>query len=149
MDGSEFSSKTLTMAGRVAPVFGVPLEVITCIGMSDYYLTSRFEQELTKFTSELEETARRMAEEAVDRAFAGNRPADLTVTVKFGEPAKVLVEESNDALMLIIGRHGGGGFLGAGDRFSQQGLRRPCPLSRTSGRGGRRAALIGLGPGQH
>lgn len=112
VDGSEFSSKTLTMAGRVAPVFGVPLEVITCIGMSDYYLTSRFEQELTKFTSELEETARQMAEEAVDRAFAGNRPADLTVTVKFGEPAKVLVEESNDALMLIIGRHGGGGFLG-------------------------------------
>lgn len=112
VDGSEFSSKTLAMAGRVAPVFGVPLEVITCIGMSDYYLTSRFEHELTKFTSELEDTARRLAEEAVERAFDGNRPADLTVTVKFGEPAKVLVEESGDAQMLIIGRHGAGGFLG-------------------------------------
>ncbi|WP_347110884.1 universal stress protein [Paenarthrobacter sp. S56] len=112
VDGSDFSSKTLEMAARVAPVFGVPISVITCVGMSDYYLSSRFEHELTRFTSELEDTAQRLAEEALDRAFDGSRPEGLTVTVKFGEPAKVLVEESRGARLLVVGRHGGGGFLG-------------------------------------
>lgn len=42
VDGSEYSSNTLQMAGRMAAALGGPLEVITCIGMSDYYLTSRW-----------------------------------------------------------------------------------------------------------
>lgn len=112
VDGSDFSSTTLEMAGRMAPALGVPIEVITCVGMSDYYLSSRLEHELTRFSSELEDTARRLVDESLQRAFGGSPPAGLKVTVKFGEPAKVLVEESRHARLLVVGRHGAGGFLG-------------------------------------
>ncbi|MCM0615024.1 universal stress protein [Paenarthrobacter sp. TYUT067] len=111
VDGSEYSSNTLQMAGRMAAALGGPLEVTTCIGMSDYYLASRFEPELTRFTTELEDTAERLVEEALERAFGADRPKDLTVTVKFGEPAKVLVEESHGAQLLVVGRRGSGGFF--------------------------------------
>lgn len=111
-DGSEFSSKTLEMAGQVASALGGHIDVITCIGVSDYFMTSRLEREVTRYTAELEDTAKRLVDEAVGRAFGDSRPEDLTVTVKFGEPAKVLVEESRDARLLVVGRHGAGGFLG-------------------------------------
>jgi len=111
VDGSEYSSKTLEMAGRMASTLGGPMDVVTCIGMSDFYMASRFEPELTRFSSQLEDTARRLVEEALERAFGESRPEDLTVTVKFGDPAKVLVEESRGSQLLVVGRHGAGGFL--------------------------------------
>ncbi|MET3368355.1 UNVERIFIED_CONTAM: nucleotide-binding universal stress UspA family protein [Jeotgalibacillus campisalis] len=111
VDGSEYSSNTLQMAGRVASALEGPLDVVTCIGMSDYFLASRFEPELTRFTTELEDTAKRLVDEALERAFGADRPKDLTVTVKFGEPAKILVEESRGAQLLVVGRRGSGGFL--------------------------------------
>ncbi|WP_309073357.1 universal stress protein [Paenarthrobacter sp.] len=111
VDGSEYSSNTLQMAGRMAAALGGPLDVITCIGMSDYYMASLFEPELTRFTTELEETAKRLVDQGLERAFGSGRPEDLTVTVKFGEPAKVLVEESRGAQLLVVGRRGSGGFL--------------------------------------
>ena len=111
VDGSEYSSNTLQMVGRMAAALEGPLEVITCVGMSDYFMASRFEPELTRFTTELENTATRLVDEALERAFGADRPEDLSVTVKFGEPAKVLVEESRGAQLLVVGRRGSGGFL--------------------------------------
>ncbi|KRE80408.1 universal stress protein [Arthrobacter sp. Soil762] len=111
VDGSEYSSNALRLARRVADSFDAPLEAITCIGTPDFYIASHLDLGYEKFTQQLEETAARLADEALDRAFGEDRPARLGVTVKFGSPAKVLVEESRDAQLLVIGRHGGGGFL--------------------------------------
>ncbi|WP_426303277.1 universal stress protein [Arthrobacter sp. R-11] len=111
IDGSEYSSNALRFARHIADSFSSPLEVITCIGTPDFYLASHLDSGNDTVTHQLEQTAALLAEEAVERAFGDDRPPRLGVSVKFGAPAKVLVEESRDARMLVVGRHGGGGFL--------------------------------------
>ncbi len=111
VDGSEYSSAALRWAGRMTERLDMPLDAITCVGMPDLFFSSRMEQGISKFTSELEESAKQLVEQALDRAFA-DRPGNLSSTVKFGAPAKVLVEESRHAQLLVVGRHGAGGFLG-------------------------------------
>ena len=111
VDGSEYSSAALRYAGTLAARLGTRLEVISCIGMPDYLVMSRLEGADRQFTARLEDAAGRLVEDALGRAFSGERPENIDVTVKFGPPAKVLVEESGRAQMLVVGRHGEGGLL--------------------------------------
>ncbi|WP_423184537.1 universal stress protein [Arthrobacter sp. NyZ413] len=111
VDGSEYSSNALKMAGRMAATFDAPLEVVTCVGMSDFYLAEHLDPGLEQYTGRLRDAAARLADEAVERAFGAAPPANVSVSVRVGSPARILVEESNDAQLLVIGRHGSGGFL--------------------------------------
>ena len=111
VDGSDFSTTALRLAGRMARSLDAPLEVITCLGTSDRFLASHLPEESSPTTTQLEETAKRLVAESLERAFGDDVPAGLTRTVKFGPPAKVLVSESRDAQLLVVGRRGRGGFL--------------------------------------
>lgn len=111
VDGSEFSTKALRLAGRMATSLNAPLEIITCLGTSDFFLASHLPEERTASAEELEETAKRLVEQSLERAFGDARPGQLTRQVKFGPPAKVLIDESKDAQLLVVGRRGQGGFL--------------------------------------
>lgn len=111
VDGSEFSTTALRLAGRMSTSLNVPLEVITCLGTSDFFLASHLPEDSTPTTTQLEETAKRLVDQALERAFGDSRPEGLTRSVKFGAPAKVLIDESQDAQMLVVGRRGKGGFL--------------------------------------
>ena len=111
VDGSDFSTKALRLAGRMARSLDAPLEVVTCLGTSDLFLASHLPEESSPTTTQLEETAKRLVDESLERAFGGDVPAGLTRTVKFGPPAQVLVEASRDAQLLGVVRRGRGGFL--------------------------------------
>lgn len=111
IDGSEYSPAPLRLAGRFAAALGAPLDVITCVGFSDFYLAAHLPPGNPEMTTRLEEVATRLVEQAIETAFGQDRPPRLSTTVKFGSAAKVLVEESKDAQLLIVGRRGHGGFL--------------------------------------
>jgi nucleotide-binding universal stress UspA family protein len=111
VDGSEFSTAALRLAGRMAASLNAPLEVITCLGTSDFFLATHLPPESAPTASQLEETAKRLVDQALERAFGDVRPEGLTREVKFGPPAKVLIDESQNAQMLVVGRRGQGGFL--------------------------------------
>ncbi|MFE8885260.1 universal stress protein [Pseudarthrobacter enclensis] len=130
VDGSEFSSAALRYAGTLAARLDARLEVITCIGMPDYLVVAHLEGGEHPLTARLEETARQAVEDALGRAFSGSRPAAVDVTVKFGAPGKVLVEESKRAQLLVVGRHGEGGFLGTsmGSVSKACAARSACPV---------------------
>jgi nucleotide-binding universal stress UspA family protein len=113
IDGSEFSPAALRLAGRLATALDAPLKVLTCLGYSDFYLPERMPPGGDLDTpAELEAIARRLMEQAIERAFGQERPEHLVAVVKAGSPAKVLVEESRDAQLLVVGRRGRGGLLG-------------------------------------
>ena len=97
VDGSAFSTTALRLAGRMAAGLNAPLAVVTSVGTSDFFLTSHLPEERTITTTELEETAKRLVDQSLERAFGSALPDGLTRTVKFGAPAKVLVDESRRA----------------------------------------------------
>lgn len=112
IDGSEYSPAALQLAGRMASALNAPVEVITCLGWSDFYLPSRLPPGNLEAPEQLETVARQLVDQAIERAYGADRPADLAVSVKPGSPAKVLVEESRHAQLLVLGRRGHGGLLG-------------------------------------
>ncbi|MCP8998501.1 universal stress protein [Pseudarthrobacter sp. RMG13] len=112
IDGSEYSPAALRLAGRLASALAAPLDVVTCLGFSDFYLPAHLPPGYIDTTAELEAIAKRLMEQAIDRAYGAERPEHLTTAVKVGSPAKVLVEESRNAQMLVVGRRGHGGLFG-------------------------------------
>ena len=112
IDGSEYSPAALQLAGRMAAALNAPIEIITCLGWSDFSLPSRLPPGNLEAPGQLESVARRLVDQAIERAYGNDRPAGLAVTVKVGPPAKVLVEESRNAQLLVVGRRGHGGILG-------------------------------------
>lgn len=50
--------------------------------------------------------------DALTAAFGDDTPTGLTTTTRQGAPAKVLIEASQGARMVVIGSRGHGGFLG-------------------------------------
>jgi nucleotide-binding universal stress UspA family protein len=130
VDGSEFSTAALTYAAMIAARLGARLEVITCVGIPDYLAVAYLESGGHPLTARLEDAAARPVEEILGRAFTGGRPDGVDVTVKFGPPAKVLVEESRRAQLLVIGRHGEGRFPGTsmGSVSKACAARSACPV---------------------
>lgn len=51
-------------------------------------------------------------EASLTEVFGGDRPHNLSTKVLRGRPAKLLVEESQNAQMLVVGRRGLGGVVG-------------------------------------
>jgi len=49
---------------------------------------------------------------AVDEVFGENRPSALSLVVREGRAAPVLLHQSENAAMLVVGSRGHGGFVG-------------------------------------
>lgn len=107
VDGSPGSREALRWAARIARAEHASIDAIgvweppSAVTWSGVPVDSRTEAEVEKAVVD-----------AVDIAFGPERPANLRVRTREGHPVPVLVDEGADALMLIVGSRGHGGFAG-------------------------------------
>lgn len=107
VDGSEQSIAALREAAAIADAFGAPLEAVVVwepILVLDGYFPPDYPTP--------EDDARALVADAVAAAFPGGAPPRLSVTTREGTPARVLIRESENADLLVLGSRGHGGFAG-------------------------------------
>ena len=110
IDGSEHSHFALEWAMRYAELRHLPLNVITVVdrstpGWAGVMVVINDEPQLTQ--------AKDAALEAVAKAAAplGDEvPPSVLVQAYLGLPAEILMRESQDAELLVVGSRGAGGF---------------------------------------
>ena len=130
IDGSDHSHKALEWAMNEAAIRHAPLTVLIVHQVSVGYWGGSVSY---PEDPALSERARKAAQEATDKAVAQlgeNRPESITVLAESGSPADVLVSESSDADLLVVGSRGGGGFsqLLMGAVSSQVAHHAHCPV---------------------
>jgi nucleotide-binding universal stress UspA family protein len=106
VDGSVSSIGALRGAAKIAGALGAPIEAITTwefpILIGEYYPADWSP----------EEDAKNIRDSAIAEAFPRGCPVVLTRTSVQGSAARVLIEQSTDAYMLVLGSRGHGGFAG-------------------------------------
>jgi len=106
IDGSADSINALRHAAAYAKLLGARLELIAAWTFqptsADIYLDR----------SLLEGHARKGLEEAVHEVFGNEPPESLSLGCWQGGAAKVLIDASEDAALLVVGSRGHGGFTG-------------------------------------
>jgi len=112
IDGSDNSRKALEWAVREAGARRTSLTVLAVHQVATNYWTGSPE----KYAQDAPETeaVRQAAEDAVQKTVSqveGPAPTSVTVRAVSGVAAHELVNASADADLLVIGSHGGGGFL--------------------------------------
>jgi nucleotide-binding universal stress UspA family protein len=100
-DGSKGSELALEWAAREARLRGVPLSVVRA------WTTGEFgtDEELGDFTQQ-------QLEKDVAEALSHDQSLPWQAVAAMGSPAKVLIEHSAGAQMLVVGSRGHGGFAG-------------------------------------
>lgn len=106
VDGSSSSIDALRSAGKLSEALGHPIEAVTVWDyptLTGYYVAAEWEPE---------RDAKDILDTAIEEAFPSGVPQGLIRAVRNGSPARVLIEESSRAEMLVVGSRGRGGFVG-------------------------------------
>jgi nucleotide-binding universal stress UspA family protein len=106
VDGSNSSVDALRFAERLSKALGHPIEALTAWdypALTGYFVAAEWEPE---------RDARDILDTAIAEAFRSDVPQGLVRTVRNGSPARVLIEASSRAEMLVVGSRGRGGFVG-------------------------------------
>lgn len=106
VDGSDSSLMALRRGAQIATALDAPLEAITTweypVTLDGYY----------PIDWSPEGDAEKTLADATAQAFQGSPPPGFTQTVIEGPTARVLIEQSAHASMLVLGSRGHGGFVG-------------------------------------
>jgi nucleotide-binding universal stress UspA family protein len=111
VDGSPSSRKALTWAAAEAAEHGAGLVVVNVwehtlappagsVSVSEKYVPDSSQRTAEELLTEIKEV------------LGEDPPVVVQPTVKQGNPAKVLIEQSADADLLVVGTRGHGGFRG-------------------------------------
>ena len=107
VDESEESKQALRWAGNLASWMGAEIDVVSAWHLPAGYGWGAVPLEWSP-TIDVE----KRIDALVDEVFGSDRPAPVTIVVREALPAALLVEQSKDALMVVVGSRGLGGFRG-------------------------------------
>lgn len=125
LDGSDASVAALEHGLDLAKALGTSVEgVVAWFHPLVLGLYAVMEQ------ADVEKEAREAATNAANRVFGTDWPEQFALVVREGHPAHVLVEESVNATMLVVGSRGHGGFAGLllGSVSSACAAHAKCPV---------------------
>lgn len=107
LDGSQRSIEALRRAAALADALGARIELVAAWQYPSV-ASGGYPPDVMLFES----WARDAIVEARGKVWGANPPETLSMLVREGSPARVLIEESRDADMLVVGSRGHGGFAG-------------------------------------
>ena len=112
VDGSALSEHALRWAQFVAQATGSNLEVVSAWEpfASFGWLGAGWESVPNDWDPALD--AEKIVTTSIDNVFGENRPPGFQLTLREGNAARVLLDVSQGARMLIVGSRGHGGFTG-------------------------------------
>jgi nucleotide-binding universal stress UspA family protein len=128
VDGSEPSKDALRWASFMAEATGSAIEAVAAWHVAPVWEGAGWTAIIPDWDPSGD--AEKMLAATIDSVFGTNRPADLTTVVEQGSAAKVLIDATVGARMLIVGSRGHGGFTGLllGSVSAACAAHAPCPV---------------------
>jgi nucleotide-binding universal stress UspA family protein len=109
VDGSAQSRTALRWASWLAADTGACIEAVTAW---QFPISTGWGGAAVPMNFDPEQDMQKVLTETVDDVFGADRPAGMQLALVEGHPARVLLERSAGALMLVVGSRGHGGFAG-------------------------------------
>lgn len=125
VDGSDASIEALRQAQKLAVPLGARLEATAYWDYPQSYASY-----VAVGIGQFEEAAGTILREAIEKAFGAELPDNVVPRLVRGHPRDLLIEASNDADMIVVGRRGHGGFGGLllGSVSSAVAAHAHCPV---------------------
>lgn len=112
-DSSGPADQALTYAAHQAARRGVDLRIVTAFGIVVSDLGMGMAAPLdAELVASVQRSAAAQADAGAERVRAEYPDLHVTTVVDAGPAAAVILEQTSDASLVVIGSHGGGGFLG-------------------------------------
>ena len=112
VDGSPASALAMAWAARYATAVGASVRAV----LAWHYPTAAGPAPIgvapAAVTAEVEQSRLEIMDKAIAAAFGDQPAVGVERRVVYGHPAQVLIDESKDADLLVVGSRGHGGFTG-------------------------------------
>jgi nucleotide-binding universal stress UspA family protein len=106
VDGSAESVGALRWAAGYAAATGATISTATAVGPAPVGVA------LNAISDEVRVHIQEVLDKALTEVFGTSTPDDLQTKIVYGHPAHVLVKESGEADLLVVGHRGHGAFTG-------------------------------------
>lgn len=112
VDGSAQSVAALRWAARYAAATGAVMRPVLAWHYPSAVVQPPVGVAPASIRTETEEIMQRVLDEAIAQAFGGQLAAEVETRLSYGHPAQVLIDESKEADLLVVGSSGHGAFTG-------------------------------------
>jgi nucleotide-binding universal stress UspA family protein len=112
VDGSEPSKQALLWGQSLAHMTGTHVEAVAAWELFSGWAALSAGWAAMPADWNPADDAQKALAATIDEVFGGQRPPGLRTDVREGNPARVLLEASEGARMLVVGSRGHGGFTG-------------------------------------